>query len=131
MRGGFLIAADGDLYRRASSALVELGGATAMDDPEGEVVQYADGQGHLFTLYGRVPGGTEWEVREGPVTAADGVDLPDMQHVVACPFECRWPDLVARIAAATATRSDARTWLLDGDGVLWDARAVNAAQVRL
>ena len=131
MSGGFLIALDRDLYRRVAAALVELGGVTAADDLEGEVVQLTDDTGRLFTLYEKVPTGTEWEVHEGPVTAARGVDPPQMQRVTACPFECRWPDMVAHLADVAARTAEAPTWLLDGDGVLWNAESVDAAEVQL
>lgn len=132
MSGGFLIALDGGLYRRVAAALVAMGGVTAMDDLDGEVVQYGDDEGRLFTLFETVPMGTEWEFREGPVIAGPGVQLPDMQSVTACPFECRWPDLAAGVADVASRTSDAAaTWLLDGDGVVWNAGSVNTAEVRL
>jgi hypothetical protein len=82
-------------------------------------------------LYERVPEGTDWEVREGPFMPAQGVQPPDMQLVIACPFECRWPDLVAVVADTVARTAEAPTWVLDGDGVIWDAEAVDPLRVRL
>ncbi len=76
MSGGFLVALDSGLYRRAASALVEFGGVLGVDDPGGGVAQLADNSGRLFTLYERVPDGTEWEVRDGTFTAAPGVQPP-------------------------------------------------------
>jgi hypothetical protein len=129
--GGYLIALDSGLYRRAAAALVELGAIQATAALGGGVVQLAVDDGHLFTLYELVPAATAWEVAEGRLTAAQGVQLPDFALVVACPFECRWPDLVARIADALARTAEAPTWVLDGDGVLWDAKAVDPLKVRL
>lgn len=131
MSGGFLIALDSGLYPRVAAALVELGGTTAIDNLGGEVVQLADEEERLFTLYERVPEGTEWEFRAGPFTVARGVHPPDMLRVTACPFECRWPDMVARLAYVAARAAEAPTWVLDGDGVIWDAQAVDAAEVQL
>lgn len=131
MGGGFFIALDGGLYGRVAAALLGLGGISTVDDGSGEVVQVADGAGRLFTLYESVPRGTEWEVHDGPFTAAPGVSLPDMRRVVACPFECRWADLVARLADRAARTSEVPTWVLDGDGVVWNADGVDPSAVRL
>jgi hypothetical protein len=131
MRGGFLIAADRGLFERAASALVALGGAQAVDESGDVVVQLADTEGRLFTLYERPFERTEWEVREGTFTTAPGVQLPDMNTVTACPFDCRWPEVAARIAGVVARTAEAPTWLLDGDGVVWNAEAVDALKVRL
>ena len=131
MSGGFLVARDRGLYDRAAQVLVALGAVSANDDLGGGVVQFTDDSGRLFTLYERVPDGADWEVREGPFTPAQGVQAPDMQLVIACPFECRWPDLVALLADTVARTAEAPTWVLDGDGVIWDAEAVDLPRVRL
>jgi hypothetical protein len=75
------------------------------------VAQLTDDEGRLFTLDERVPEGADSEVREGPFIAADGVRLPDMDVVIACPFECRWADLVVRVAGAVARVADVPTWV--------------------
>jgi hypothetical protein len=131
MSGGFLIALDRGLYIRVAAALSELGAVTARDDLGGGVVQLADDAGRLFTLYERIVPGTEWELREGPFTPAKGVRAPDMLRVTACPFECRWSDLVARIANVAARTVEAPTWLLDSDGTVWNADSVDPTEVHL
>lgn len=129
--GGFLLGLDGGLYGHIAAMLVNFGVVAAVDDLEGQVVQLTDEAGRLFTLYERVPVGTEWEFRDGPVRPAEGVQVPDLDRVTACPFECRWPDLVARLAEMAAIVSEGPVWVLDGDGVVWDAGAVDPAKVRL
>jgi hypothetical protein len=129
--GGFLLAIDERLFHRAAAALTDLGALQAVDDLGGDIVQYSDQEGRLFTLYEHVPAGTEWEVRDGPFEAAPGVNPPDMHTVVACPFECRWADLAVQLADAIARTAEAPTWVLDGDGVIWDAEAVDPLKVRL
>lgn len=94
------MALDRGLFRRAADALADLGAVSAIDDFGGAVVQFSDDSGRLFTLYETIPGGTDWEVRNGPFVAHCGVEPPDMDVATACPFDCRWPDLVALIAAA-------------------------------
>lgn len=51
--------------------------------------------------------------------------------MIACPFVCRWPDLLSRMAEVVARTAEVPTWLLDGDGVFWDAKAVDPLVVRL
>lgn len=131
MSGGFLIAPDDRLYDRAARTLQELGAVSSLDDLGGGVSQFADEGGRLFTLYERVPDGTDWEVREGALVSASGAQLPDMRLVTACPFECRWPDLAVRIVGEIAQVGDSPTWVLDGDGVVWDARDVDPSKVQL
>ena len=131
MSGGFLISVDPDLYQRVAAVLIDLGGVVAADDVAGDAVQLTDDEGRVFTLYERVVPGTEWGVSEEPVTAAPGVRPPDMGQVIACPFECRWPDMVAHLADRAARTAEAPTWLLDGDGVVWDAESVDPGKVHL
>lgn len=131
MKGASLIALDRDLFQRAAAAIVGFGQVRTGTDLEGQVVQLTDEKGRLFTLYEGIPEGTEWELREGPFSVADGVVLPDMQRVIGCPFECRWEDLVVSLAAAIARASDEPTWVLDGNGVVWNAEAVDPAAVVL
>ena len=128
--GGFFIAVESGLFHRASIAIVGLGGVRAVNNLGG-VVQIIDSVGHLFTLYERVPDGTEWEFQDGSFTAAPGVQQPDMRCVVACPFECRWPDLVTRLANRISRTADEPTWVLDSDGVVWDAENVDPGEVVL
>lgn len=130
MSGGFFLAHDDRLFERAAAALKQLGAIQAVDDLGGDIIQYTDDSGRLFTLYEHVPTGTEWEVRDGPFDAAPGVDPPDILAAVACPFECRWTDLAVRLADVIARTAEAPTWVLDGDGVIWDAEAVDPMRVR-
>lgn len=131
MKGGFIISLDPRLFSRNSSVLARIGARRATDYDGDDFVQLADEEGRLFTLYERVPRGAEWEFREGPFVAAAGVEIPDMKSVTACAFECRWPDLVGRVAKLIAQDADSPTWFLDGDGVLWNADAVDPRKMRL
>lgn len=126
-----MIAEDCELYQRVAGALVALGAVTLPDALDGDAVQLTDTAGRLFTLFDRVPIGTEWEVFEGPFTTRPGVRMPDMRRVSVCPFECRWPDFVAQVAEVAARTKEGWTWLLDGDGVVWNATAVDSSLVRL
>jgi len=131
MRGGFLISLDDELYARASDVLKGLGGRTTSGEMGDSMVQLVEGSGRLFTLYERVPAGTEWEVHEGEFVAAYDLELPNMMLVAACPFECRWPDLVSRLVGQIGRASDSPTWILDGDGVVWPAARIDPDSLTL
>jgi hypothetical protein len=131
MKGGFLVGLDQDLFARAADVLSVLGGTVAADLDNGRVAQLVDESGRRFTLYETVPVGTEWEYRDGPFQPAAGVQVPDMGQVVACPFECRWEDMASRTVHAIASAVETPVWVLDGEGVIWDAHAVDPRAVRL
>lgn len=131
MRGGFIISNDRGLFERSAGALVALGASISSEPEGGQVVQFRDPAGRLFTMFEVVPVGTEWEVIEGPFVAASGVESPNMQLVHASSFECRWPDLVVKLANVIARTGEAPTWVLDGDGVIWDAEAIDPQRIRL
>jgi hypothetical protein len=93
-------------------------------------VQYTDARGRLFTV--ESDAGPEFDYRQGPFTAADPSQaLPDMATVTAVDVECRWEDLFARLCARIATLSPDPIWVLDDDGVIWPAAAVDPDRVRL
>lgn len=128
MRGGFFIGLDTDLYQQLATTMAQLAGA---GDPASPVAQLVDAEGRLFTLDECMPGIGEWEYREGPFTAGPSVQIPDMQSVTACMFACRWPDMVVHLAQILASRTRGPLWLLDGNGMVWDASAVDPAAVTL
>lgn len=131
MGGGFFVAADSGLYRRVLATLLGLGGVEFVDAIGGSIVQISDHQGRLLTVYEKIPGGTDWELREGEFSAAQGVALPNLVGVQACPFECRWSDMLAECSRRVADSAKVPTWVLDGDGVLWNADSVDVLNVRL
>lgn len=130
MRGGFFVSLDETLYQRISLKLLTLG-AKETSYPEEETVQYRSPGGGLFTVFAQVPVGTEWEYREGPFRAGPGVILPNMEVVTACPFECRWPRLVAELAGVVAEDGRHTIWILDGDGGVWMADNINPDEIEL
>lgn len=131
MRGGFLLSLDEPAFEQASSTLGRLGAHVARDNTGQHVAQWRDESGRLFTLFERVPEVALAEVHEGPFFPQGGIELPDMSRVVGAPFECRWRDIVVRMFAAIAAGSDQPMWLLDGNGNVWDAAAVDPDRVVL
>lgn len=129
--GGYIVAYSNGLYGRAATKLLKLGGIQATAALGGAVVQLADSTGRLFTLYERVAPGTDWDLFNEPLTATHGVHLPDPTRMVVCPFDCRWPDLLTQVAALIARTTEDPVWVIDGDGIVWDAEAVDPMRVRL
>ena len=130
--GGFLVARDASLFRFATIALKQLGVVHEASDPFGRAVtQLVDDEGRLFTIHDGLIEGFEWEAREGPFELVPGVQEPDMSTANVCPFECRWADLTVRVAREVAETAGYPTWLLDGNGVIWDAKSVDPVQLQL
>ena len=132
MRGGSIVSLDGDFFRHVESVLVEMGATIASDGPGESVVQLTDEGGRLFTVFEGVPAGTEWEVTDGPFEAADdSVRVPAMAKVFSCSFECRWIDLAVRLLKAVPQDAEASMWVVDGNGVVWDANRVDPQRIVL
>ncbi|ALX04308.1 hypothetical protein [Aeromicrobium erythreum] len=130
MKGGFLLAFDPDLFEQPASVLVASGGERSRGDTD-RVVQIPAPNGRFFTLFADLPPETVWEVREGPFEVREGAMAPDMSLVHACPFECADEVFVSDIVARIAEAADGARWVLDGDGALWDAEAVDPTRLRL
>ncbi|WP_282695780.1 hypothetical protein [Streptomyces sp. CC208A] len=120
-----MISASAGLFGEARSILIEAGAKSSVD-----VVQLEDEQGHLFTLY-EVDPSADWDWREGPDSLRPGVQVPDMANATACMVECRWEEMFARVVHRISANLSRATWVLDGDGVLWDASDVDPSEVCL
>ena len=75
--------------------------------------------------------GERAEALAEPLVAGPGLDrLPDRATVEVFAVECRsepmFAEVVRRIGHAVPG-----TWVIDGDGVLWDSTRVDPANVRL
>lgn len=126
MRGAFIVSEGTGLYAQVERILVESGARASSDG----VVQVDDGQS-LFTVFGDVGIGIS-EVRMGATAVRSG-DLtpPDMGVVDACWAECRSEQVFVRWIRVIAERRANPTWVLDGDGVLWEAAVINAETITL
>ena len=124
MKGGYFVGIETDVFRAVETILIEMGGTSwSEDDKRSAQSRTKDGQ--LFFLY-ESNDDALFDIREEPVYAAPGVEAPDMSQVTACLFECRWEDLVVEIALAASKRSASTFWLVDGNGVVWDAASVDS-----
>ncbi|MFE0642644.1 hypothetical protein ACFW2Y_13665 [Streptomyces sp. NPDC058877] len=125
MKGAYLISTSTDLFDKIHSILLEVGAKAAAD-----VVQLDDGQGHLFTVYEADPS-LDWDWREGPFSLRREVQMPDLAGAVACMVECRWEAMFARVVQHISAHLPQTAWVLDGNGVLWDASDVDPSEVCL
>lgn len=127
MKGAYLVAHQPDLFQIVSRVLVDRG---AVSDPAGGITQYTDPRGRLFTA--EADPGPEFDYRDPPfIAAAAGQPQPDMSTVTAISVDCRWEDLFVQLCADIAAAAPGPVWVLDGDGVIWPAAAVDPRRLRL
>jgi hypothetical protein len=124
VKGAFVVSADRQFWERATDILIGRGASTT----DG-VIQLDDRSGYLFTLF-REPEQTAEAVAE-PLVAAPGLgQIPDLSDVEAYMAECRSEALFVDVVRDLAQAAHG-TWVIDGDGVVWDAREVDASALRL
>ncbi|WP_410790079.1 hypothetical protein [Kribbella sp. C-35] len=127
MKGAFVLANDPGLYRQIEDVLVLAGGRTAAD----QTVQIEDRSGFLFTVFGTIGPEFDADLRASPTDVRGDVSGLDQGSATACWVECRSEALFVRWARAIASERDDRIWVLDGDGVLWSADALDAGRLVL
>lgn len=127
MKGAFLVTQDDKPFEAAKRVLLRLGGQVSADDA---VAQLRDEAGGLFTVY-RVPPEAEWEFKTGELAPASRSTLPDMSLMKGVAIECRNEFTFANVVKVIAETIARDTWVVDGDGMVWCAKEVNPAQIRL
>jgi hypothetical protein len=128
MKSAFLLAENVNLFSDTREVLVQSGWSSSRD---GDVIQTRDSQDRLVTLFGTVEPEFAWEYTEGPFVFESEAAPSDMTLVTACVIECRSEELFAATTAQIAAALPYPTWVLDGDGVIWDATAVDPARIQL
>jgi len=126
MKSAFLLSEDPAVFQSAAAFLRSLG-ADRFDG----VAQLTDADGRRFTLYGGVSPETEWEYRNPPYSIEPGVTCPDLERVTAMVAECRWDAWFVSLVEELARALDAPLWVLDTDGRLWDADAIDVTRLVL
>jgi hypothetical protein len=126
MKGAFLVSASNHLFDVARDVIVELGGKYY---PENDAAQLRDELGNLFTAFDNAE--PAYEYLDDPLTGAPGVQIPDLSNMSGIAVECRNERYFAMMTKTIAEASDADVWVIDGDGVVWPAAEVDAAQVCL
>lgn len=128
MKSALLVSYRADLFETAVAALrrVALEVAEAKD-----YAQVTHSGGRLLTIFGAPHEETLRSLREEENTPREGVASPDMDKVRVCVIECRWEDLFAGAVREVADAVGEPCWVVDGDGVIWDAANVDPSLVRL
>lgn len=137
MKGAFLLSFDDAIIAKVRRDLSRTGaegwhGCTVLYEGPDAVQVQETGTDHLFSLdqYDDRPD-FAWAYRDPPHFPAPGVTMPDLSQVLAYGIDCRWEDLFARLVGVVAEISADAAWVLDDEAVVWDARAVDPARVRL
>lgn len=128
MKSALLVSYRADLFDVVSHVLRKLSPDVA------EAVNYArmvDTDGRILTVFGAPHEHTYSSLREEENTPREGVTAPDMDLVRVCVIECRWEDLFANVVREVAHAVREPCWVVDGDGVIWDAANVDPTLIRL
>ena len=126
MKGAILLSESSHLFDDAKQVLVRLGARCSSD---GAMVQLLNDTGQRFTLFDKAE--PEWEYKDRPLTAAPGVELPDVSKMKGLAVECRSETQFASLVKAIADGSESEVWVEDGDGVIWRASDVDPDRLRL
>lgn len=123
MKSALLISSDRRLFEKAEKMLLSMGG----DSAPGSVAQVQREDGYLFNLFNTAPD----DFGDWPMVPRPGVSVPDVSLAIGLTVECRSERWFVELTGLIAALTDERTWVLDGDDILWDARFVDPDQVRL
>lgn len=128
MKSALLVSYRPDLFETVVGVLRGLSGEVSEATRSS---QMTDAEGRLLTVLGAPHEETLRSLREEENTPREGVTAPDMDLVRVCVIECRWEDLFASVVREVAHAVGEPCWVVDGDGVIWDAANVDPSLVRL
>lgn len=128
MKSALLVSYRVDLLKVIADVLGTL--STDVSEAEG-YVRMVDGEGRILTVFGMPQEETLRSLREDENTLRGGVTAPDLGRLCGCSIECRWEDLFASVVREVARAAGETCWVVDGDGVIWDAAHVDPNLVRL
>jgi len=126
MKGAFVLAEDPNLYEDMRRTLVAFGARTAPD----RTTQLTDGD-CLFTVFGIVGPESEADLREAPTHIHGDASDFDQLSATACWVECRSEAVFVKWVRIVAEQRANPTWVLDGDGALWAADALDPTRLVL
>lgn len=124
MKGAYVVSADPAFWSSTTRLLSDRGAVVA----DG-TIQLRDTGGRLFTMFQA----TEQiaEALAEPLETGPGLDqLPDLANVQVYAVECRSEHTFADVMQLVGQASPG-TWVIDGDGVIWDSTMVDPATLRL
>ncbi|WP_328992067.1 hypothetical protein OG394_37575 [Kribbella sp. NBC_01245] len=127
MKGAFVLANDTELYEQIERVLIGFGARTASD----RTAQIEDDSGYLFTVFGDVGPESEADLRAAPIRVRGDVSGLDQASATACWVECRSEDVFVQWVRTVSAERMTPTWVLDGDGVIWNVEAVDPDELQL
>lgn len=131
MKGAYVVSVDPGLIEAAVRALHAIPGwaASGLEWAGDDAFMARDsGTGGLFHMY---VSPISFESEGGPVVPRPGVALPVDEPLTSYLVECRWEEQFARTVRELAALTVHGVWVIDGNGVVWDARDVSPTAVQL
>ncbi|GEN80502.1 hypothetical protein [Actinotalea fermentans] len=136
MKSAYFLSHDPLLFEKARQAVRETGRdiwhgceLTYEGDDELQVREVATD--HLFTLENREDPKYGYLYKSPPHYPEPGVTMPDLETAIPYGAVCRWEDLFVRLVRVITEISGEPAWILDENGVIWDARNVDPDRVLL
>jgi hypothetical protein len=127
MKGAFILANDPGLYAQIEQVLVMAGGRAASD----RTAQVEDASGFMFTVFGTLGPEYEADLRAAPTDVRGDISGLDQDTAMACWIECGSEAVFICWVRVIASQRRDPTWVLDGDGVLWSADALDDRELAL
>lgn len=127
MKGALIVAAEPELYGQIVAILAAQGVRVAND----RTAQLEDFGGVLFTIYGGLGPEFDSDLRSEPTAERGLSEGLDLSTASACWVECRSEAVFVRWVRVIARSRANPTWVLDGDGVLWNSDVLSEDEIVL
>ena len=92
----------------------------------GDSVQLSDPEGRLLTMFDNAE--PDWEWRNATLLGSG--EAVDLGCLTGYAVECRWEQMFCEVIGALDARVGS-LWVVDGDGVLWPAKQLDASRIQL
>ena len=131
MKGAYVVSPDPDLVDGVARAAAAHPGWAGCELGwfEGDQVMLRDlTTGGLFLMYvSPVP----FDADGVPVVLRSGTELPIDRPLTSYLVDCRWEEQFVRTVREVAGLARDGAWVIDGNGVAWDAANVDPERVQL
>ncbi|OLF11482.1 hypothetical protein BLA60_10950 [Actinophytocola xinjiangensis] len=133
MKSAILVSRDVGVFDKVREFLLVEGGTASTDSlAKDAVVQVADGQGRLFTVFANNDGTFDLGGFDESYKPSGDFGVPDdLEDMTVCYIECRWEDLFANMVCRLSGLLSQPAWVVDGDGIVWPATGVDPKRIRL
>lgn len=124
MKSALILSEDMKLFEKFAALVTASGGVRSEDG----VAQLVDPQGRTLTLFLL---DSDEDLSLPPTRVVGTSPRIPLTSLAVCSVECRWEEMVVDWVRRVARHTTSEVWLLDSDGVLWSAEAVDATALRL